>query len=202
MSKNSLIATIVIIVIIIVVGAWWYVSSANSSSKVAPSQQNVSANSNQINPVATESANSKTENDLIGTWVSTTKDKGMQGSGKIVLPKSTTQFSISSDISLVITKVENNIGSGTVSYTNLCTTETTTFTEKPATTKNLPCVSAAGKPVEVHIDGNKVSLAGKTSTDADISFTGSYTNDTMSGTVVVKGTYGDMTGTFSLTKSK
>jgi hypothetical protein len=98
--------------------------------------------------------------------------------------------------------VENNIGSGTLSYTNLCTTETTTFTTKPATTKKLPCESAVGKPVEININGDKVSLSGKTSTDADISFTGSYTNDTMSGNVVVKGTYGDMTGTFSLTKTK
>jgi len=53
----------------------------------------------------------------------------------------------------------------------------------------------------VHIDGNKVTLEGKTATDAKISFTGSYANNIMSGTVVVKGTYGDMTGTFSLTKT-
>jgi len=87
------------------------VSATSHQASVAPTQQNV----------ATESANSTTENDLIGTWVSTTKDKGMQGAGKIVLPKSTTQFAISSDVTLVITGVENNIGSGTVSYTNLCT---------------------------------------------------------------------------------
>ena len=147
-------------------------------------------------------ASTTTSNDLVGTWVSTTPGKGMQGTGTITLPKSTTNFSISGDVNLVITKVENNIGSGTISYSNLCTTETTTYTTKPAVTKKLPCTSAAGKPIEVNIDGNKVTFNGQTSTGADISFTGSYTNDTSSGTVVVKGTYGDMTGSFSLTKAK
>ena len=190
MQKNSLITVIVIVIIIIAGGAWWYASSHGQKASVAPTQ-----------PVAVV-ASTTTSNDLVGTWVSTTPGKGMQGTGTITLPKSTTNFSISGDVNLVITKVENNIGSGTISYSNLCTTETTTYTTKPAVTKKLPCTSAVGKPIEVAIDGNKVTFNGQTSTGADISFTGSYTNDTSSGTVVVKGTYGDMTGSFSLTKAK
>ena len=208
MSKNSLIAIIVVIVIVFAGVAWWYVSSAHQQVSVAPAQQNVVANNEQGNSAALETlnpgaTNSTASNGLVGTWVSTTKDKGMQGTGKIVLPKSTTQFTISGDVNLVISKVENNIGTGTISYTNLCTTETTTYTTgKAASTKKLPCERASGKPVQIKIDGNKITATAKTSTDADISFTGNYTNSVISGTVVVKGTYGDMTGTFSLTKLK
>jgi len=106
------------------------------------------------------------------------------------------------DVKLVIKTVADNIASGMLSYSNLCTAATITMPGKPATTKAPECVSGESKAVELHINGNALTFAGQTSTGANVSFTGNYTDNTMSGTFTITGSYGDMSGTFSLDRVK
>jgi len=229
MSKKSTIALIIIVVVIVIVavGGWWYMSSAKQPANIAPTSPNISLNqtktapkqqdtavkndqNNTPAPAAANSTDNPTRavptqapaNSLIGTWVSSVKGKGMQGSGKIVLPKFTTQLEMSGDVNLVIKTVADNIASGIISYSNLCTVSTVTMPGKPAAAKPPQCVSGESKEVQLHVNGNALTFAGQTSTGANVSFTGNYTNDTMSGAFTIAGSYGDMKGTFSLERAK
>jgi Flagellar basal body-associated protein FliL. len=221
MSKKSLIA-VIIIVVVVAAGGWWFMASAKHQTSVAPVQQTAAANINQNTEPATvntarqnttakndqnkvsapAAASSASANSLIGTWISSVKDKGMQGSGQVVLPKFTTKFEMSSDVKLVVKTVADNIASGMLSYSNLCTVSTITMPGKPGTTKPAECVNGESKAVELHINGNALTFAGQTSTGGNISFTGNYTDNTMSGTFTITGSYGDMKGTFSLDRAK
>jgi hypothetical protein len=231
MSKKSLIA-VIIIVIVVAAGGWWYMASAKHQTNSAPeqktaavnntpapaavnqqntsanqanpasAQQNSVANNNQNKAPAQSVANSASTNSLVGNWVSSVKGKGMQGSGKIVMPKFTAQFSMNGDVKLVVKNVANNIASGIISYSNLCTVSTITMPGKPATVKSPECVSNESKAVELQISGNTLTFAGQTSTGANISFTGNYSGDNMSGKFTITGSSGDMNGTFSLDRAK
>jgi hypothetical protein len=54
----------------------------------------------------------------------------------------------------------------------------------------------------MQIDGNKISWSGKSDLGADISLTGTFTGDTMTGTFVRTSSSGTINGTFSLTRAK
>jgi len=53
---------------------------------------------------------------LIGTWVSSVPKKGMQGSGKGTLNGTNYKINFTGDINLVVQKVENNVGTGTITF--------------------------------------------------------------------------------------
>jgi hypothetical protein len=118
------------------------------------------------------------------------------------MPKFTAQFTMNGDVNLVIKNVANNIASGIISYSNLCTVSTITMPGKPDTVKSPTCVSNESKAVELQISGNTLTFAGQTSTGANISFTGNYSGDTISGKFTITGSSGDMNGTFSLDRVK
>jgi len=74
------------------------------------------------------------------------------------------------DVKLVI-NCADNIASGMLSYSNLCTAATITMPGKPATTKAPECVSARAKrqKIELHINlSNALTFAGQTSTGAKL----------------------------------
>jgi len=55
----------------------------------------------------------------------------------------------------------------------------------------------------LHINGKRFKLLpAKPAPAPNVSFTGNYTDNTMSGTFTITGSYGDMSGTFSLDRVK
>ena len=151
---------------------------------------------------ATTTANSAPANGAIGTWVSATKGKGIQGSGKATLNGILFQLSLAGDVTLVIQKVENNAGTGTITFNNVCVTGTKSVDGKAPTAFSPQCEKTYSQPAVMQIDGNKFSYAGKSDLGADISLTGTFATDSMTGTFTRTSTSGTITGTFNLIREK
>jgi len=204
LSKYYLLGGVVLIVVVLII-----VFSQKNSKHFGPDNQinDYVNNSLPITPPPTNTAaasvnNSASANELIGTWFSAEQGKGMQGTGKFVTARATTQIDVSSDVSVVIQKVENNLAIGTLTYNDLCTTAIITPTGKPAITEQPRCTKKDSQPVALQIgDNNNLSFKGKNSIGADISFAGSYTNDTVSGTFTWDSTSGEIKGTFNLIRT-
>jgi hypothetical protein len=199
-------AVVLVVVVLIIV------FSQKDSKSYGPSNQinDYGNNTLPVNPSPTDNPaasanNSSTDpaNELIGTWVSADQGKGLQGTGKFVTTRATTQIDVYSDVNVVIQKVENNVAIGTLTYIDLCTTAIITPTGKTAITEQPRCTKKDSQPVELQIgDNNKLNFKGKNAIGADISFTGSYTNDAVSGTFTWASTSGEIKGTFDLVRSK
>lgn len=177
MSKNSIIV-ILIIIIVIVAGVWYFTSSSQQASVA---NNNAPAHLPKIS-------------DFTGTWVSVEAGKGIQATGEFTLGKTTSQITLSGDVQVVIQKIENNVASGTVAYNNVCYTT--------STDKQPKCVNISAKPVELQINGDKLTFNGPTSTGGTDSFNGTYADGVVSGTFTREGPYGKLSGTFSMVHQK
>jgi len=166
--------------------------SADSTTK-APVVTNA-----PITPAVTSTP--KSASGLIGTWVSAVTGKGMQGTGKITLRGTVNQLSLTGDVNLVIKKVENNIGTGTITFDKVCITAVVSVPGKPDVTNPTQCLNAYSQPSTMQISGNKITYTGKSVLGANITLTGTYTSDTMSGTFTRTGSSGKINGTFSLAR--
>jgi len=159
-------------------------------------------NTPNVSTSATPVVNSTSANGLIGTWVSAVQGKGMQGSGKIAISGTATQITFTGDVNLVVQKVENNTGTGEITFTNLCGSKVTSVPGKPDVIGPAQCISGNSLPAVMRINGNTITYTGKSILGADISLTGTYTNDSMSGTFTRTSASGNITGTFNLARAK
>ena len=141
-------------------------------------------------------------NGAIGAWTSATKGKGIQGSGKATLNGILFQLNLAGDVALVIQKVENNTGTGTITFNNVCVTGTKTVSGKTPTAFSPQCEKTYSRPAVMQIDGDKISYAGKSDLGADISLTGTLANDSIAGTFTRDSSSGNITGTFNLVRVK
>jgi len=141
-------------------------------------------------------------NALIGNWNSSTQGKGMQGSGTAALNGITFQLNLSGDVNLVINKVENNAGTGTITFNNVCIGATKLVAGKPAVTEPAKCVKTYSQPAVMQIDGDKITYTGQTELGATVTLTGTFANDSMTGTFVRTSTSGNINGTFDLARAK
>ncbi|MFZ1075060.1 MAG: hypothetical protein WAN50_01670 [Minisyncoccia bacterium] len=205
-KKSSLLyyaigAFVLVFIVVIAVSVLNKTKSSEQTSQTA----NVPAASTTGTAAAgvtnTAAANAPAASSLVGTWVSATPGKGMQGSGKIVLAHSSTAVTTSGDVTIVIQKVENGTAVGTLSYSNLCTTEVITLTGASPVTEKPQCTSVAGRPVQLQVNGNSLSFSGQAETGANITFTGTQSGDTVSGTFTRSSQYGEISGTFNLKRS-
>ena len=189
--KYYLSGLIILIVIIIVI-------MLSAGSKHTPQQTqatNNAANTPTASTSATSVKNSISTNGLVGTWISSTQGKGMQGSGKVAFHGTTYQINFTGDVNLVIQKVEDNTGTGNITFSNLCLT--VSGINKPA-----QCMKSYNEPVAMQISGNNIKYTGPTVLGASISLAGTYTNDSITGTFTRTSTSGTNTGTFSLIREK
>ncbi len=215
-KKYYLIAAIVIIVVIVIIVL--LLGGSKSAGQKAPTANNTN-NAPLTNTVAvpnipatvnttpsapsTPTVNSTTESSsLIGTWVSSTQGKGMAGSGKIVYQGKNVKIDLTSDVDLVIEKVEKNTGTGKISFNNACLTETISTPGKPDTTKPAQCIGTYSQPAVMQISGNTINYTGKSFLGANISLTGTYGDGSMSGTFTRTSSSGKINGTFDLVRSK
>jgi hypothetical protein len=197
--KYYLIGAIVLIVILLVI--------LLSKGKSKPTKQNsqvqnnvsTSATNYPSTPSVTNS-NSMSTNDLVGTWTSSVQGKGIVGTGKIITPNTSTTINLSSDMKIIIQKVENNIAIGTITFTNLCYTTSTSVSGKPVTTQPQKCTSSASEPARIKVSGDTLSYDGQTALSANVSFTGKYSDNTIMGTFTRMSTYGKISGALSLVR--
>jgi len=180
--KYYLLGLIVLIIVVVII------LLGNSKSASQQSQATSAAN---ISTASTPNSTSTSE--LIGTWVSAVSGKGMQGLGKITFSGTAYQIGFTGDINLVIEKVENNLGTGTITFSNLCLTTDA----KPA-----QCIKTYSQPAVMQISGNTINYTGPTMLGASLSLSGTYTNDSISGTFTRTSSSGKINGTFNLARTK
>ena len=199
-----------IVLIALIVIAFVVFGKSNSATQTLPQSDTAQTATANVQPeasaAATESAPAVQAapdgSPLVGTWISATAGKGMEGSGTIVLPHSSTKITTSGDVTIVIQKVENGTASGTLSYSHLCTGAVITVTGKSPSTRAPECVSTEAKSIQLKVSGDSLSFTGQAETGADVTFTGTVANDTVSGTFTRTSSYGKISGTFSLVKAK
>lgn len=183
----GLVVLIVIIVVIMLLG--------NSKSGKQQSQAENTVSTTTTNTSATPNINSTSSDELVGAWASSVQGKGMQGSGKVVFQGTSYQINFTGDVNLNIQKVENNVGTGTIAFSNLCLTTT-------GVNKKAQCLKSYTESAVMQIVGNTINFTGQTVLGANLSLTGIYTNDSISGTFVRTSTSGKINGTFDLIRAK
>jgi|GEM_PF-3008163 hypothetical protein len=151
---------------------------------------------------AAPATNSTTASPLIGTWNSSETGKGLQGSGQITIRGVATKLSLTSDANLVITKVENNVGTGTITFKDTCVNATKSVAGQPDVVEPKQCLDPYSQKAAMQITGNAITYTGETILGASVSLKGTIDGDTMSGTFVRTSSSGKIDGTFSLTRSK
>ena len=169
-----------------------------ADTSAAPSEAAAPAPAQTPAPVADTAPASS----IVGTWTSTTPGKGVEATGSMVTSKANTQLTLSGDIKLVIQKVENGTASGMISYNNICSKLTITYTGQAPVTQTPKCLNLDNKPITLHVSGNKVTFDGPSALGGTLSMEGTFSGDTASGTSVRQGALGTLNGTFNLTRVK
>ena len=162
---------------------------------VAPSVQPVPES------VQTSSASSSpSTSGLIGKWVSAVSGKGIQATGQLITSNSTSKITLYGDVTIVIDGINGNVATGQLTYTNLCYTSVTTFTGSSAApiAKPATCLANITKPIKLQISGNSVSFNGTTETGGKESFSGTYSDNSVSGSFTRSSSYGDLKGTLNV----
>ena len=138
--------------------------------------------------------------DITGTWVSSLRGKGFQLYGQFVAGGATTKAYEDGDIELKIDKVEGNIASGQIRYTNMCAWAQTTAPVVGTITAPKQCTNSGFSPVSIRVSSSSLDF-GKISTDGvTATMQGSYTTDIMSGTMTITTAYGVIKGEFHLVR--
>ncbi len=145
---------------------------------------------------------SKSSKSLVGTWTSSVSGKGLEGAGTITTAHTVTKLTATGDVNLVIQEVENGVAIGTITYSNLCLTAAVSVSGRAAVTEPAKCVNVDSKSVQAQITGNAITFGGTTVLGGTVLFTGTYSNDTISGTFKQTSSYGEVDGTFSLMRTK
>lgn len=142
--------------------------------------------------------------DLRGTWKSSLKGKGMQTYSQFKTGSGTTQIYQEGDIQLIITSLKNNVASGTIQYTGLCTWGRTTVPK--ITTINIPkqCANTGANPIQIRVSGTRLDFGSvNVGGGASFSMQGNYTTDIISGSMTGNvPPYGVIKGEFHLMRAK
>ncbi len=202
-NKSSLKYYVIVVVVLVVIVLIVVLAGGKSKSTEEKKEAtNTMANSVTNVPLTPEvNTNSNTNSDLVGTWVSATPGKGMEGSEKIVTARSSTTITTSGDVNITIEKVENGTAIGKIAYTNLCYTTTITFSGKTSAPSAPKCINTPSANARIKVSGNTLSYNGVTALSSDVSFTGTYSGNTITGTFVRTGAYGKVTGTLNLVRA-
>ncbi|MFH0969095.1 MAG: hypothetical protein V1804_01170 [Patescibacteria group bacterium] len=141
--------------------------------------------------------------DLRGTWKSSLAGKGIQVYGQFKTGPGTTQVYQEGDIKLIITSVENNIASGTIQYTNLCTWGRTTAPKIPTISIPKRCASPSASPIGIRVSGTRLDFGTVATGDTTATMQGTYTTDIITGSMTVNlPAYGVLKGEFHLSRAK
>lgn len=142
--------------------------------------------------------------DLRGTWISSLKGKGMQTYSQFKTGPGTTQIYQEGDIQLIITSVENNVASGTIQYTNLCTWGRTTAPKIPTISIPKQCSNTPVSSIGIRVSGTRLDFGSvNAGGGASFSMQGNYTTDLISGSMTGNvPPYGVIKGEFHLMRKQ
>ncbi|OGY22308.1 MAG: hypothetical protein A2126_03975 [Candidatus Woykebacteria bacterium GWB1_45_5] len=140
--------------------------------------------------------------DLKGTWTSSIRGKGIQLYGQFATGPGTTTVYEDGDVELIIDKVENNIASGTMRYTNLCTTGSTSVPGYGNISVPRQCVADTGaRATQIRVSGSRLDFGTVSTGGATFSMQGNFTTDIISGTMTATTPYGVIKGEFHLIRA-
>lgn len=198
MKNNNKGFSIIILLIFLglIVGAAAYVASENPSL-LKTVEQKLQAIKTPKPPIG----NLTPVRDLKGTWISAIKGKGIQLYGQFTTGPGTTKVYEDGDVELIIDTVENNIASGKIRYTNLCTYGETTVPGYGAISVPRQCTSDSGaRPIQIKVSGSRLDFGTISAGGATFSMQGNYTTDIISGTMTTTTSYGVIKGEFHLNR--
>lgn len=137
--------------------------------------------------------------DIRGTWSSSLRGKGFQIYGDFAVGPGSTKVYEDGDIELKIDSVENNIGNGQITYSNMCATGTTTAPGMGTISIPKTCNPNQGaQPVTMKISASAIEFT----TPEGTVMAGSFTTDIMSGTMSLSTPSGVLKGEFHLSRQK
>lgn len=142
--------------------------------------------------------------DLRGTWISSLSKKGFQLYGKFDLPGSVTNVHQNGDIELIIDKVENNIASGQMRFTNVCGSSQT-IAPPPVGKITVPekCIADSGySPVSIRVSSTALDFGTFASGGIVATMQGTFTTDMIAGTMGIETEYGIIKGVFNLMRQR
>ena len=139
--------------------------------------------------------------DLRGTWISSIRGKGIQLYGKFATGPGTTTIYEDGDIELIINTVSGNTASGTMRYTNLCSTGSTAVPGYGNITVPKQCVADTGaRAIQIRVSGSRLDFGTVSAGGATFSMQGNFTTDIISGTMTATTPYGVVKGEFHLNR--
>ena len=140
--------------------------------------------------------------DLKGTWTSSIRGEGLQLYGKFTTGPGTTTIYEEGDMELIIDKMEGNIASGTIRYTNLCVTGSTHVPSYGNINVPKQCTADTGtQPIQITVSSSHLDFGTINTGGATFTMQGNYTTDIMSGTMTATTPYGDIKGEFHLIRA-
>ena len=139
--------------------------------------------------------------DLRGTWTSSIRGKGIQLYGQFATGPSTTKIYEDGDVELIINTVQNNIASGKIRYTDLCSYGETTIPGYSTISVPRQCLNDSGaSPIEIRVSGSRLDFGTINASGVTFSMQGNYTTDIISGTMTATTPYGVIKGEFHLNR--
>jgi len=141
--------------------------------------------------------------DLRGTWTSSIRGKGIQLYGQFTTGPDTTKIYEDGDVELIINTVQNNTASGTIRYTNLCSTGSTTVPGYGNITVPKQCVPDTGaQAIQIRVSGSRLDFGTVSAGGGTFSMQGNFITDIISGTMTATTPYGVIKGEFHLNRKR
>ena len=141
--------------------------------------------------------------DLRGTWTSSIRSKGIQLYGQFTTGPGTTKIYEDGDVELIINTLTGNTASGTMRYTNLCSSGSTTIPGYASVSVPRQCVADTGAQViQIRVSGSRLDFGTVSAGGATFSMQGNFTTDIISGTMTATTPYGIIKGEFHLNRKR
>ena len=139
--------------------------------------------------------------DLRGTWTSSIRGKGIQLYGQFATGPGTTTVYEDGDVTLIIDTAENNVASGTIRYTNLCSTGSTAVPGYGNISVPKQCTADSGaRAIKIRVSGSRLDFGTISAGGGTFSMQGNFTTDIISGTMTTTTSYGVIKGEFHLNR--
>ena len=141
--------------------------------------------------------------DLRGTWASSIRGKGIQLYGQFTTGPGTTKIYEDGDVELIINTVQNNIASGKIRYTNLCSSGQTSIPGYGSVSVPKQCLNDSGaSAIKIKVSGSRLDFGTINAGGGTFSMQGNFTTDIISGTMTATISYGVIKGEFHLNRKR
>src|SRR3972149_10876292 len=141
--------------------------------------------------------------DLKGTWTSSIRGKGIQLYGQFATGPGTTTVYEDGDVELIINTLAGNTASGTMRYTNLCSSGSTTMPGYGSVSVPIQCSAETGaQAIQIRVSGSRLDFGTVSAGGATFSMQGNFITDIISGTMTATTPYGVIKGEFHLNRKR